>query len=377
VGSFSSAMIPALIALRERKGRDAMERVRANVLAVVVMVFLLAAVLLLVASPLVLRLLAADFGSEKLRLTQGLFMVLLLILPLSGLSTVWRAALNGEERFLPAALAPVGTPLLTIALLWIGGARVNIWMLAAAHLLGLLLELVWLAIAMRGCGLGLMPRWSGWNDDLRTVIFQHLPLVAVAVAANGGMLIDQSMAATLASGSVSALNYGTKLATVTVGVVGGALSTAALPRFSKLAAVEDWTGLRAALVQYAKIVAFAVLPATLLLIALSDPVVMWVFQRGAFTESAAGLVVSVQRWSLLQLPPAILAAILLRLISSFRANHLLMRVAAAALVLNLVFDVLLKRQMGVSGIALAGSLVQLVTAAYLGIIAKRRVPNPR
>src|SRR5579863_3513920 len=130
VGSFSSALIPALIALREGKGREAMERVRANVLAAVVMVLMIAALLLMVASPLVLRLLGADFGIEKLHLTQGLFMVLLPILPLSGLSTVWRAALNGEEHFMPAALAPAATPVLTIALLWIGGAWVTVWMLA-------------------------------------------------------------------------------------------------------------------------------------------------------------------------------------------------------------------------------------------------------
>jgi len=375
VGSFSNALIPAMIALRERDGRLAMERVRANLLAAVVVALSIVAALLVATSPVVLRILGADFGPAKLALTQRLFAALLPILPLSGFSTVWRAALNSEERFTAAALAPVATPVLAIALLWIGGTRVTVWMLAIAHLFGLVLELVWLAVAMRRNGLGLMPRWTGWDADMRAVILQHLPLVAVAVLGNGGILIDQSMAATLAAGSVSTLNYGTKLATVMAGVVGGALSTAALPRFSKMIAAADWNGLRRTLAQYSKLTLVAVVPGTAILVALSGVIVSLVFQRGALTTDAADLVDSVQRWSLLQLPPAIFAAVLLRLISSLHANSLLMRVAAAGFVSNIALDLLLKQYMGLSGIALSSAIVQLATVGYLLVLVRQRIPK--
>ncbi|HEY3739937.1 MAG TPA: lipid II flippase MurJ [Bryobacteraceae bacterium] len=377
VGSLSNALIPALISLRERRGREEMERSRANLLTALVVALAVVAALLLAASPLVLRLIASDFGSSKLHLTQGLFMLLLPLLPLSGVSTVWRAALNAEERFTPAALAPVTTPAVAIALLWIGGPSVTVWMLAIAHVVGLILELACLAVAMAKNGLGLMPQWSGWDAEMRTVLFQHLPLVAVAIAGNGGILVDQSMAATLASGSVSALNYGTKLATVTAGVVGGALSTAALPRFSKMAAAEDWIAVRRTLAKYAKLIMLVVVPATALLIAGSDVIVRLVFQRGALTESVASLVVSIQRWSLLQVPPAVFAAILLRVISSFQANQLLMRVALLGLILNTALDFAFKQQMGLSGIALSSSVVQFVSAAYVLLLIKNVVPISR
>lgn len=374
VGSCSNAVIPALISLRERRGRKEMERSRANLLTVIVVALAVVAALLLVASPLVLRLIASDFGPAKLQLTQGLFMLLLPLLPLSGVSTVWRAALNAEERFTPAALAPVTTPVLAIALLWIGGTWVTVWMLAVAHVVGLTLELICLAIAMRKNNLGLTPQWSGWDAEMRTMLMQYLPLVAVAIAGNGGVLVDQSMAATLASGSVSALNYGTKLAMVTAGVLGGALSTAALPRFSRMAAAEDWIAIRKTLRRYAKLVMLAVVPATALLIVGSDIIVRIVFQRGALTQSAASVIVSIQRWSLLQVPPAVFAAILLRLISSFQANELLMRVALLGLILNTALDFAFKQQMGLSGIALSSSVVQFASAAYVLILIRKRIP---
>src|SRR4051812_27526109 len=104
VGSFSNALIPALIALREKRGRAVMERLRANLLSAVVVALTVVSVLLVLTAPLVLRILGADFGPAKLALAQGLFALLLPALPLSGFSTVWRAALNSEERFTAAAI---------------------------------------------------------------------------------------------------------------------------------------------------------------------------------------------------------------------------------------------------------------------------------
>lgn len=379
-GSFVGALVPGLIDIRERRGMAAAERVRASLLAVGVLALALLAVLLWMGSPVILRLLASDFGSVKLALTHRIFVWLLPILPMSGLSIVWRATLNCEERFLTAAAAPAMTPLLTITALWLAAQStlpLSIWILPAAHLAGLTLELVWLAAAMHRRSLGILPGWTGWDPEMRTVLMQHLPLVAVAAAANAGMLIDQSMAASLGSGSVASFNYGTRLSAVAGGVAGGALSTAALPRFSRMTAAQDRTGLRAALTGYGKLIALVVVPCALLLIGVSDRLVRLVFQHGVLTGRSVDLIASVQRWSLLQLPLVVFAAILVRLLSSFQSNELLIRVALTGLALNVALDVALKQFMGLPGIALAGSLVQLATCGYLLVLVNRAIPPVR
>jgi putative peptidoglycan lipid II flippase len=119
---------------------------------------------------------------------------------------------------------------------------------------------------------------------------------------------------------------------------------------------------------------FWVVPGTLLLIAATDLIVKLMFQRGALTESAASVVASIQRWSLLQLPPAVFSAVMLRLVSSFQANQLLLRVAGVGLAVNVVCDLLLKKYMGLPGIALSSALVQLTTAFYVLIIVRSRFP---
>ena len=176
---------------------------------------------------------------------------------------------------------------------------------------------------------------------------------------------------------MSALGYGTRLASVLAGVIGGALSTAALPRLARYAVTEDGAGMRAALWKYGRFVLSVIVPGTLGLVALSGVIVSFVFERGAVTAAVADLIASVQRWSLLQLPFVVFTSVMLRMIAALRVNHLVLWVGALGLILNVALDFLLKQQMGLAGIALASSLVQLATAGCVLMLVKNRIPSAK
>jgi putative peptidoglycan lipid II flippase len=57
-------------------------------------------------------------------------------------------------------------------------------------------------------------------------------------------LVDQSMAAMLPQGSVSAMSYGNKIVAVVIAIATTGLGTATLPYFSKMVAQKDWRGCR-------------------------------------------------------------------------------------------------------------------------------------
>ena len=372
-GSMTGALIPSLIGMRERTGRSAMKRLMSSIASITIVVLSAGAMLLALCAPLILPLIGSGFGPAKRALAQSLFYELLPLIPMGGLSIVWRAALNAEERFTAPALAPGATPLVILAALSLSGAHPSIWLLAHCTVAGMALELVLLAIAIKHAGFPLRPRWFGWEPSLRGVAKDHLPLMAVAAIGHGNILIDQSLAALLGSGSVSALNYGTRLVTVIAGIAGGALSTAAQPKFSRMIAYADWSGLRKTVRTYVALVLLASVPVTVLLIAVSPQLVRILFLGGAFTASAAALVTAVQQFSMLQLPAFILVSMLQRLISSLQANALLMRLAFAALIVNTFGDYILMRSIGLPGIALASTLVQYLSMAYLLIVVSRQI----
>ena len=116
------------------------------------------------------------------------------------------------------------------------------------------------------------------------------------------ILVDQSMAAMLGSGSVAALNYANKLTSLLLSIGVSSLATAVLPSFSRLSANQDWAGLRRVLNTYTNLIALATVPLTVVLIIFSEPLIATFFQGGAFTAQDAHLIARVQSLLFLQLP---------------------------------------------------------------------------
>ena len=364
-GSLSSALVPTLVEVRELNGPDAARRLYQSVLGAATGVLALAGLALAALAPWVLKLLASSFDEPKLALARTLFLIMAPIVPMGALNMVWRSLLNIEGRFALPALIPATTPIITIALLLRFGHSWNVYTLAAGTLAGVALEAALLGLSMRRAGFPILPRWHGRDAALDQVVRQYGPVVAGTLLLGGAPLIDQGIAGMLGSGGVAALNYGTRLAAVLIAIGPGAVATAILPHFSKRTVSQDWQHLRRSLRGYAVIVIAAALPVTAVLIAYSAPLTRVLFERGQFTGAATEAVAAVQRYSLLAIPPAMVMALVLRLISSLKANHLLWRAAVLSITLNLALDIVLSRWMGVAGIALTGAVVQLAGAAYL------------
>jgi putative peptidoglycan lipid II flippase len=364
-GPLDSALIPSLIEVREQRGRSAAEALYRTVLAAAAAGLLLAAAAAAVLSGLLLPLIASSFPAGKLGFTQQLLLLMLPVVPLCGLASTWRAALNSEHRFGYSAAIPAITPIVSILALVTAGEQYGVLALAAGTLTGGTLEAILAGAGAKRLGYPILPRWYGISPALRQAGEQYVPLVAMTFVMTGSALIDQSMAAHLSSGSVAALSYGTRLLGVLVVIGPTAMGTAVLPHISATAVLAEPSALSRALRSYGLFIFAVILPATAVLVYFSGPIIQVLFQKGAFDAAATHLVSNVQRASLLQLPVAVLLALEIRLSSALKANRVLYRVAALSLLLTLGLDLLFMRWWGVVGIALAGFVTRLVSSLYL------------
>jgi len=360
-----SALIPTLIELREKHGKEAAEQLYRSTLAAAGAGLLLAAGVVAAASALLLPLVASSFPPDKLAHTRALLLLMIAVVPLSGLSSTWRAVLNSEHQFGYSAAVPAITPLVSICALLTAGKQYGVVALAAGTLIGGTLEAILAGVCVKRMGYPIIPRWAGASPALRQVAAQYGPLVAITLVMTGSALVDQSLAARLGSGSVAALSYGTRLLGVLVVIGPTAMGTAVLPHISATAVLAEPAALRKTLTRYGVFVLAVILPVTAGFIYFSEPIIRVLFQKGAFDAAATHLVSTVQKAALLQLPIAVLLALEIRVSSARKANRLLYRVAGLSLLLTIVLDVLFMRWWGVVGIALAGFGTRLVSSLYL------------
>jgi putative peptidoglycan lipid II flippase len=202
------------------------------------------------------------------------------------------------------------------------------------------------------------------------VAIQYAPVALASLLMSSSMVVDQSMAATLASGSVATLSYGNKMVSLLLGIVAASLSTVLFPRFSKLIAAGRWDELNHLLRTFGWLIFVLAIPGVVLLIAGSEPLVRLVFERGAFTPEDTVAAAEVQRWLAPQIPFYILVMVGSRLLSAFDAYQVTLRIGVLNLVLNVLGNYVFMSFFGVKGIAMSTSLVY-VAATVATLVAIR------
>jgi putative peptidoglycan lipid II flippase len=365
MGAAGSALVPVFVATRQNKGLEAAENLLSSLMVITVAALSALALLMCSFAPYYLPYMAHAFSPEKLRLTRELLYLLAPWLIFNGVGQLVTSVLNAGEKFALPALVPLVTPLLIIACVTLGAEKIGAFALVVGSLAGSAVEATLLVKLLRDHGIRPRLRWGGLDSSLRMVMLQYAPLLAGAFLMASVAVVDQSMAAMLPAGSVSALGYANRIVSGIAALGANAISAATLPYFSKMAVAADWAGCRHTLKRYVALIAATTVPFTLLLIAFSRPIARLLYQRGAFTAADTELVSHIQSFFALQIPFLLLCALLVRFLSAIRRNDLLMYGCAINLTVNITLNFALMKIWGVSGIALSTSVVHFVSFLFL------------
>lgn len=370
-GSFNAALVPTYIQVREKQGVKAAHRLFSGTMVWGLILLGITTIVMVLAAPLYLPWIAAGFNPEKLNLTFQLLCTIAPVVILSGVVVVWGSILNAGERFALAAFAPITTPSMTILFLLI--KPWGIFALAAGLVGGTVLEMLLLGVALYRQGISLLPKWYGIDTSLRQVAHQYTPAAIGAFLMCSTVLVDQSMAAMLAPGSVAALNYGNRVIAFPITLATTALSTAVIPYFSKMVADNDWVGINRTLKQYMILIFAATVPLTGIFMGFSERIIQLLFERGSFTASDTSVVAQIQALYALQIPFYIANIFVVKLITSMRLNHLLMWVSLFNLLFNITFNYVFMQWIGIYGIALSTSCVYVFSFLYLFFFTKKNL----
>jgi putative peptidoglycan lipid II flippase len=207
--------------------------------------------------------------------------------------------------------------------------------------------------------LGYRPRFIlDWKDpEVRKIGGLMLPgLVGIGVTEINA-LVDTVIGSLLEEGSVAALEYGLRLIQLPLGVIGVALGTASLPTLSRQAARGDFEGLRETYSFVLRMILFLMAPAMVVLLCLATPIVQLLFQRGNFH---AGSSTSMTAQAIVFFALGLLfygaAKVTAPVFFSLHDTKTPVRCAVAALLSNIVLNLLLMGPMRLGGLALATSL---------------------
>lgn len=319
------------------------------------------------------------FSTEKQALAVGLIQQLLPFLMCFGMSYQLGTWLRADKLFLLATCAPMLVPLTIVGFLLYDGTDASVTTLVHGTNLGALAQLFVLTV---GLWLRLKPSWSflwhcgrDWEPSVRRVVMNTLPFLFAGGIFSSAVVVDQTMAAWLESGSVSVLGYTDKVCGIILAVTVTPSCDVLFPYFADKVARKDWLGVRHQLFTSAGMILALALPAVLLLCWLATLVIELLFQRGSFTPHDTQRVADVLRYAALQIPFYIIGSLASRVVVAMQATRFIMILSAIGLVGNASLNWLLMRNMGVAGIALSTVLVQMLSAGIACLYVLRQIQS--
>ena len=331
--------------------------------------------------------LASGFAAQpgKLELTASLARLMMPFLLLLSLAAVMMGMLNARGRFGMPALAPALFNLAAIGVgigLKIAGAapEIAVYGWALGTLLGGMLQLAVQLPQLWADGYRLIPRFLGiWKDPAVRRIARLMAPATVGLAAVQINIFINTQFASGEPGAVAWLNYAFRLMYLPIGIFGVAIATVTASSLAQRAAHQDIPGMRAALSQGLRQVAFLTVPSTFGLAVLAPALIALIYQHGRFTSSDTthtslalmGYAVGLYAYSGVKVAaPAFYA---------LDKSRVPVIASLAAVATNLVFNAIAHRWLGYVGLALGTSLGAIVNLLILTIAfrkATRGAPAP-
>ncbi len=375
-GAFNAGFVPLFARTLEAEGREGAKRVAEEAFSLMATILLFVVFAAELAMPWLVRALATGFDpeGERYALAVALSRITFPYLLLISLAALVSGVLNGLGRFAAAAFAPVLlnltliTALLLSAFLFGMPAQLLAWGVLGAGVLQLALVLR----AAARAGMRLRLRWPRVTPRMRRLFELVLPGALGAGVYQLNLVVDTWFASHLPRGAISYLFYADRLNQLPLGAVGVALGTALLPALAR----ELRGGRReSALVLQNRAIEIGMLftlPAAAALIAVGEPIVRGLFERGAFDAAATRATAGALAAFAIGLPAYVLIKVLAPAFFAREDTATPAKIAAVCLILNVLLVLALIGPLAHVGIALATGLSNWANAGLLAWILWRR-----
>jgi putative peptidoglycan lipid II flippase len=376
-GAFSAAFVPLFAGTMAEHGKEPARIFAEDALAVLLAALLGFVLLAEIFMPTVIDMIAPGFRQEpeKFELAVDLARITFPYLLFIALVALQGGVLNSVERFAAAAATPILLNLFLIAALllmrrfgWRDG-RALAWAVTAAGFA----QFLWLLLACERAGLALRLPLPRLTAGVRRTLAVMAPGTIGAGVTQLNLLISTALASLLPSGSVSYLYYADRLNQLPLGVVGIAVGTAILPSLSRQVRLGHLSEAVATQNRGIELAVLLTLPAAIALGVLATPILSALFERGAFGSTDTAATAAALAAYAAGLPAFVLIKVLA---PAFFARHDMatpVKVAVAAMAVNLGLTLVLMQFLAHVGIALATTVAGWLNAlVLLALLIRRR-----
>jgi putative peptidoglycan lipid II flippase len=369
------AFVPVFTELLGKKAYKEAFRLASTLLLLVTMVLGVMTAFFVVLAPVIMPIFAPGFEGPILELTVTLSQILFPILILLGISGIVVGILNSYDRFGAFAISPFFWNLTIIVVLVVlepmFHGRDRIYAYAIGILVGTLVQLLIPAWDLRHTPFRFSFSLDWRHPGVRRVFLLMLPVTISLGLINFNNLINSFFGSLVSHEAPAAIDKAFRIYQLPQGIFSVAIATVLFPTLARFANAGEIGNLRATMANGMRQILFVLVPAAAAILALSDPMIRLIYQRGEFNPAETTVVATALFWFAFSLPTNGLYLLQTRTFFSLQRPWQATALATIDLVVSALAALVLYKPFGVGGIV-AGTGIGTTTAVVAQAVILRR-----
>lgn len=370
--ALGTTFIPIYFKIKSSKGQEEVNKFTSNILNIVIIISLIFVLLGVIFAPYIVKIFAVGFKGDVFDLTVNYSKILIfsmVFIAINGLVSSYLVA-SGNVYISGAITIPFNIfVIIAIIFASVTESYVMVYGTLIAYIAQLLFQLP--LLIKKGYKHRLTVNLR--DENIRQILFLVIPVFIGSYINQINAVVNRTLASTLDSGSITALNYANKLNMFAVGVIAVAISTIMYPILSKLASEGNKKLFKINISKSINMIVIIMLPIMVVMTTFSTEIVKVLFEEGSFNSHDTYLTSTALFFYSIGILAYGLKELLAKSFYSLQDTKTPVRNATISVVINIVFSIILVNTMGIGGLALASSISATVTTMLLLISLRKKI----
>lgn len=364
--AIAACFIPVFSEYLTKKGKKEAFRFGGNFLSVMALLTAVLTVLGMVFAQPLVTLFADGYDAETAALAASLTRFMFPTVLFTGVAFSFVGILQSMDRFNIPALISTVSNLVIIVYFFFLDDRFGVYGLAAAYLVGWLLQAVIQVPSLRRLDFHYHPDFSFRSEGMRKAFSLMGPVMVSTWVQPINLTINTKFGSHLYDGAgVSAMEYSTNLYLVVAGVFILSITNVIFPKLSRLTAEHQEDQFRDTIRQTVHSSLFFVMPMAAGMMTLARPMVSFLYGGGAFDEFSVNITSQALVWVSLGMVGYGLQNILSRAYFAQQNGRTPLIAGGISILANIVGCMLLTEPLGVAGLAISSTISSTLYALLL------------
>lgn len=358
------SLVPFIVSISVKKGKQDAKRTIDQIFSWFLIIFLIAALVVFLVSPLLVRLFVPGFTEEAHKLTTDLLRLLSPVIFLGGLAAFLSSILYSMRKFLMPAITTLLPSIGVISFLLVFVKKWSIQTAVFGFEIGLLFQLLGLILVL--ARYKMLPRINfKKSGEVKKVFTQIGPRFGGVVLNRIIFAVDRFFASLIGVGSVAILTYSYRSAQLPAALVAAAFGKTLLPTLSKMIAEDKMDKVKIRIPRYVGLLLFTLMPLVILLIYFRVPIIRILYERGNFTFENTIITADLFIFYTLALVFQCIATFFSGIFFAAGNTRTPFIITLISFVLNAILDFIFIRFWDFTGIAIATLIISIISVVLL------------